>query len=265
MRADLDDHAVDAAGQPGDLAIRRALPTGFMKSSRLRRTTGRKPAITTCWRTSSRARSSRPRAFPASSGSADVPRRSPCAASTECAHPLRGRGYEFRVPLLEGDHVTDDVGTGFVHTAPGHGREDFDIWMANKAALEARGIDTTIPFTVDENGAFTNEAPGFTGRRVLTDKGERGDANNAVIAGARRCRHADRARPPQARLSAFLAFEEAAHLPQHAAMVRRHGQADRGRRRQGRGRTTRCAPARSPPSRRRAGFRPRARTASPAW
>jgi len=34
-------------------------------------------------------------------------------------------GYDFSVPLLAGDHVTDDAGTGFVHTAPGHGREDF--------------------------------------------------------------------------------------------------------------------------------------------
>eukprot|EP01035_Chromulina_nebulosa_P048993 gene48993-66513_t len=45
------------------------------------------------------------------------------------AHPLRGHGYDFDVPLLDGDHVTDDAGTGFVHTAPGHGREDFDVWM----------------------------------------------------------------------------------------------------------------------------------------
>jgi isoleucyl-tRNA synthetase len=101
----------------------------------------------------------------------------------ECAHPLAGLagGYEFRVPLLEGDHVTDDTGTGFVHTAPGHGREDFDIWTANARALEARGINTTIPYTIDENGAFTDQAPGFTGRRVINDKGEKGDANEAVI------------------------------------------------------------------------------------
>jgi isoleucyl-tRNA synthetase len=101
----------------------------------------------------------------------------------ECAHPLKGlaTGYEFRVPLLEGDHVTDDTGTGFVHTAPGHGREDFDIWTANARALEARGINTTIPYTVDENGAFTDQAPGFTGKRVINDKGEKGDANEAVI------------------------------------------------------------------------------------
>jgi isoleucyl-tRNA synthetase len=98
-----------------------------------------------------------------------------------CSHPLAGRGYEFRVPLLDGDHVTDDTGTGFVHTAPGHGREDFDIWTANARELEARGINTTIPYTVDENGAFTDQAPGFTGKRVITDKGEKGDANDAVI------------------------------------------------------------------------------------
>jgi isoleucyl-tRNA synthetase len=98
-----------------------------------------------------------------------------------CFHPLRSKGYEFSVPLLAGDHVTDDAGTGFVHTAPGHGREDFDIWTANARSLEARGINTTIPYTVDENGAFTDHAPGFTGKRVITDKGEKGDANEAVI------------------------------------------------------------------------------------
>ena len=43
------------------------------------------------------------------------------------------------------------------------------------------GINTAIPYTVDENGAFTEQAPGFTGKRVITDKGEKGDANEAVI------------------------------------------------------------------------------------
>ncbi len=101
----------------------------------------------------------------------------------ECKHPLAGfgGGYDFVVPLLDGDHVTDDTGTGFVHTAPGHGREDFDIWMASARGLTERGIATTIPYTVDENGALTEQAPGFTGTRVLNDKGEKGDANEAVI------------------------------------------------------------------------------------
>jgi isoleucyl-tRNA synthetase len=103
--------------------------------------------------------------------------------AVECAHPLKGLagGYEFTVPLLPGDHVTDDTGTGFVHTAPSHGREDFDVWTANGRELAARGINTAIPYTVDENGAFTEQAPGFTGKRVINDKGEKGDANEAVI------------------------------------------------------------------------------------
>ncbi|MGP0095300.1 MAG: isoleucine--tRNA ligase [Xanthobacteraceae bacterium] len=112
-----------------------------------------------------------------------------CSISThqllrvECRHPLASvnAGYGFRVPLLVGDHVTEDVGTGFVHTAPGHGREDFDIWTAHARELEARGINTTIPYTVDADGRFTDQAPGFAGKRVLTEKGEKGDANEAVI------------------------------------------------------------------------------------
>ena len=101
--------------------------------------------------------------------------------SVVCAHPLNALGYKFDVPLLDGDHVTDEDGTGFVHTAPGHGRDDFDIWTANARALAARGIDTTIPYTVDENGFFTKDAPGFEGKRVIDDKGKKGDANEAVI------------------------------------------------------------------------------------
>jgi isoleucyl-tRNA synthetase len=106
-----------------------------------------------------------------------------------CAHPLRRFGflegafvgYGFDVPVLEGEHVTEDTGTGFVHTAPGHGADDYQIWMANAAALKQRGIDTTIPFTVDADGVFTSDAPGFEGKRVLNEKGDKGDANDAVI------------------------------------------------------------------------------------
>jgi isoleucyl-tRNA synthetase len=104
-----------------------------------------------------------------------------------CTHPLNGVGgdYAFAVPLLPGDHVTDETGTGFVHTAPGHGREDFDVWTAHARDLAVRGINTAIPYTVDADGRFTDQAPGFTGKRVLTDKGEKGDANEAVIAALR--------------------------------------------------------------------------------
>ena len=46
-----------------------------------------------------------------------------------CAHPFCGQGFDFDVPLLPGEHVTADTGTGFVHTAPGHGDEDFTLMM----------------------------------------------------------------------------------------------------------------------------------------
>ncbi|MGL4527448.1 MAG: isoleucine--tRNA ligase, partial [Aestuariivirga sp.] len=90
-----------------------------------------------------------------------------------CDHPLAAMGYAFDVPLLDGNHVTDDTGTGFVHTAPGHGADDYNIWMEE--------VGGPIPFTVNADGYFTKEAPGFEGRRVITDKGEKGDANDAVI------------------------------------------------------------------------------------
>ncbi|MFG1243158.1 isoleucine--tRNA ligase [Xanthobacter sp. DSM 14520] len=97
------------------------------------------------------------------------------------AHPLAALGYSFQVPLLDGDHVTDDAGTGFVHTAPGHGREDFEIWTHHRRWLEERGISPAIPYTVDADSFYTAQAPGFEGRRVITEKGEKGDANPAVI------------------------------------------------------------------------------------
>ncbi|MBW9115995.1 isoleucine--tRNA ligase [Rhizobium cauense] len=118
---------------------------------------------------------------------ADVP--AGVLAGLTTAHPLKGLGggYEFPVPLLAGDHVTDDAGTGFVHTAPSHGREDFDVWMDHTRELEARGVDTKIPFPVDDGGFYTADAPGFGpdrdggAARVIDDHGKKGDANDAVI------------------------------------------------------------------------------------
>ncbi len=102
---------------------------------------------------------------------------------SDATHPFAKMNsfYDFRVPLLAGEHVTEDTGTGFVHTAPGHGREDFDVWTENAQKLSRWGINTTIPYTVDADGRFTDQAPGFTGKRVLTETGEKGDANEAVI------------------------------------------------------------------------------------
>ena len=104
--------------------------------------------------------------------------------SLTCAHPLRGAagGYDFDVPLLDGDHVTDDTGTGFVHTAPGHGRDDFEIWTANARGAAKRAASTPrSPTRSTRTAPSRPHAPGFAGKRVINDKGKKGDANEAVI------------------------------------------------------------------------------------
>ena len=50
------------------------------------------------------------------------------------AHPFRGveggaGEWDYDVPMLPGDHVTDDAGTGFVHTAPSHGDDDYQMGL----------------------------------------------------------------------------------------------------------------------------------------
>jgi isoleucyl-tRNA synthetase len=101
------------------------------------------------------------------------------------SHPLASQGYGFNVPMLAGAHVTDDTGTGFVHTAPSHGEDDYEVWMANAKRLEAEGIDVTIPNTVDEFGRYTNVCPGFEGLEIITvdgkKRGQDGPANKAVM------------------------------------------------------------------------------------
>lgn len=97
-------------------------------------------------------------------------------AGTICAHPLRGKGYDYDVPVLFGDFVTLDAGTGFVHIAPGHGADDYNLGTAN-------GIE--VPHTVDADGSYFRHVPIFGGdkpARVLDDSGKEGDANGRVIA-----------------------------------------------------------------------------------
>ena len=89
-----------------------------------------------------------------------------------CHHPLRGQGYDFEVPVLTGDFVTDETGTGLVHIAPGHGQDDFELGMQH---------NIEVPFTVDEGGVYLDSVPIFAGKRVLDDKGKDGDANGSVI------------------------------------------------------------------------------------
>ncbi|MGZ0188026.1 MAG: isoleucine--tRNA ligase, partial [Alphaproteobacteria bacterium] len=91
---------------------------------------------------------------------------------TTCAHPLQGQGYEAPSPVLNGDFVTMDAGTGFVHIAPGHGADDFHLGREH-------GLEVTDYIAPD--GAFRDFVPLFAGKRVLADDGSDGDANNAVM------------------------------------------------------------------------------------
>ncbi len=93
-------------------------------------------------------------------------------AGTLCAHPLRGKGYDFDVRLLAGDFVSEEDGTGFVHIAPGHGADDFVLGMAN-------GVEA--PQTVGEDGSYYDHVPLFAGLAVYTQDGKTGPANKAVV------------------------------------------------------------------------------------
>ncbi len=91
---------------------------------------------------------------------------------TSCRHPFNGKGYDFEIPLLPADFVDVETGTGFVHIAPGHGADDWELGMRH-------GID--VPETVGPDGRFFDHVPMFAGRRVYYEDGKTGNANPAVI------------------------------------------------------------------------------------
>src|SRR5688500_20332099 len=96
-----------------------------------------------------------------------------------CEHPLAGLDshYAFSVPLLAGDHVTEEAGPGFVPTAPGHGADDYAVWIAHG--------HREIPDTVDPDGAYYPDVALFGGLKILETEGKKagrfGPANDAVI------------------------------------------------------------------------------------
>ncbi|SNY92430.1 Isoleucyl-tRNA synthetase [Cohaesibacter sp. ES.047] len=104
---------------------------------------------------------------------------------SECTHPFAGQDgtdgyYDYDVPMLPGDHVTEDAGTGFVHTAPGHGAEDYEVFVANRERFAECGTPD-IPHTVMEDGAYFPHVPLFQGHYILNRKGGEGTTNGVVI------------------------------------------------------------------------------------
>ena len=103
------------------------------------------------------------------------------AALGKLSHPLHAMDPFFAhdIPLLAGEHVTDDAGTGFVHTAPAHGEDDFNVWVeSGHKASDIRQI-------VDADGCYTPDVPRFGGMDIIRTsgkkRGEPGKANPEVI------------------------------------------------------------------------------------
>lgn len=82
---------------------------------------------------------------------------------TLCAHPWRGQEYDFDVPLMPGFHVNTEAGTGFVHIAPGHGAEDYEIGAA---------FGLPVPETVADDGTYYDHVPLLAGKHVFKVAGE---------------------------------------------------------------------------------------------
>ncbi len=101
-------------------------------------------------------------------------------AGLSLAHPLagvEGSGGEWDAPrdFRHAPFVTDEEGTGFVHCAPSHGMEEFELYR------DAGMLAEVITYNVEEDGSFRADLPLFGGKVILKPNGKEGDANAAVI------------------------------------------------------------------------------------
>ena len=95
-------------------------------------------------------------------------------------HPLAGvdgAGGEWDDPrdFRAADFVTDEEGTGFVHCAPSHGMEEYELYR------DLGMLEQVITYNVEDDGKFRDDLPFFGGKYILSRKGGEGDANKAVI------------------------------------------------------------------------------------
>ncbi len=82
------------------------------------------------------------------------------------SHPYAGieggnGEWDFPVPMVAGDHVTDDAGTGFVHTAPSHGDDDYQMGLKY-------GLGMT--YNVEPDGTYRASLPLFGGKAILRNE-----------------------------------------------------------------------------------------------
>ena len=98
-------------------------------------------------------------------------------AGMTLAHPYAGidggKGeWDFPVPMVAGDHVTDDAGTGFVHTAPSHGDDDYQMGLKYNLGMT---------YNVEADGSYRADLPLFGGQHIILPDGKEGPANVSNI------------------------------------------------------------------------------------
>lgn len=96
------------------------------------------------------------------------------------AHPLAGAEgaageWDDIRDFRAADFVTDTEGTGFVHCAPSHGMEEYELYR------DLGMLDKVITYNVLDDGGFRADLPFFGGKYILSRKGKEGGANKAVI------------------------------------------------------------------------------------
>ncbi len=114
----------------------------------------------------------------------------------ELAHPF----YDRKVPIVVGEHVTLEAGTGLVHTAPAHGLDDYVVGSR---------YNLPVDNPVDDDGRFFASVPLVGGLSVW-------DANKVVIETLEQEGRLLKQRNHHAQLSALLAAQDADHLSRHA-------------------------------------------------
>ena len=101
-------------------------------------------------------------------------------AKIKLTHPLNGTAgsdgeWDDIRDFRAADFVTDTEGTGFVHCAPSHGMEEYELYR------DLGMLEQVITYNVMDDGSFRADLPFFGGKYILNRKGGEGDANKTVI------------------------------------------------------------------------------------
>ncbi len=101
-------------------------------------------------------------------------------AKIRLTHPLKGAvgsngEWDNLRDFRAAEFVTETEGTGFVHCAPSHGIDEFELYR------DLGMLDQVITYNVTEDGSFRADLPLFGGKKILKPNGKEGDANAAVI------------------------------------------------------------------------------------